>query len=90
MSVLADLTSVDRTTLTRTVDQLAQDGLVARRTDERDRRSLRLALTPAGATLFRRILPIVEEQNARALAGFPAAELERFRAQLRRMIANLD
>jgi DNA-binding MarR family transcriptional regulator len=90
MGALAHLTSVDRTTLTRTLDQLAKDGLVDRKADERDRRLLRLALTPGGAALFRRILPIVEEQNARALEGLSGAELDQLRAQLRRMIANLD
>ena len=90
MSTLADLTSVDRTTLTRTLDQLTRDGLVERRQDARDRRTIRLTLTQAGAALLRRILPSVEEQNARALRGFSASELDLFRGQLRRMIANLD
>lgn len=38
-------------TLTGVVDTLERDGLVERRRDETDRRSVRLALTPAGAEL---------------------------------------
>jgi MarR family transcriptional regulator, organic hydroperoxide resistance regulator len=90
MNELADVTTIDRTTLTRALDRMAETGLVARRSDALDRRSVRLSLTAAGKDAFRRVLPRVVEQNERALRGFSAAERAQLRAQLHRMVRNLD
>jgi DNA-binding MarR family transcriptional regulator len=90
MNELADVTTVDRTTLTRTLDRMAKDRLIARRSDARDRRSVRLALTAAGKDAFRRVLPRVIAQNERAMRGFGASELAALRASLHRMVRNLD
>jgi DNA-binding MarR family transcriptional regulator len=46
---LAEVLGLDRSTLSRTVDSLVKAGLVERTEDLSDRRSLRLALTAAGA-----------------------------------------
>jgi DNA-binding MarR family transcriptional regulator len=89
MGELAELTSVDRTTLTRTLDGMERELLVERRLSERDRRSVRLALTRKGAAALARILPLVLEQNARAVAGFAPEEIRRLRRGLRRMFDNL-
>jgi DNA-binding MarR family transcriptional regulator len=90
MNRLADLTTVDRTTLTRTLDQMVRDGLVARRSDRRDRRSVRLRLTAKGVETFATILPRVIEQNERAMRGIAGAERVALRATLHRMVRNLD
>ena len=90
MNELADLTTVDRTTLTRALDRVVADDLALRRADAKDRRSVRLWLTPAGREAFRRVLPRVIEQNERAVRGFSATELAAFRALLHRMVRNLD
>jgi DNA-binding MarR family transcriptional regulator len=90
MNELADFTTIDRTTLTRALDRMAQDGLIERRSDAQDRRSVRLSLTAAGAAAFRRVLPRVIEQNERAMRGFGAAERAALRAALHRMVRNLD
>lgn len=90
MNELADVTTIERTTLTRALDRMVETGLLARRGDAQDRRSVRLSLTPAGKDLFRRVLPRVVEQNERALRDFSAGERADFRAQLHRMVRNLD
>jgi DNA-binding MarR family transcriptional regulator len=90
MNELADLTTVDRTTLTRALDRMVAGGLATRRSDAQDRRSVRLSLTPVGRDAFRRVLPRVIEQNERAVQGFTAEELAAFRALLHRMVRNLD
>jgi DNA-binding MarR family transcriptional regulator len=90
MNRLAELTTVDRTTLTRTLDQMARGGLVERRGDARDRRSVRLHLTEQGQEAFRLVLPSVVEQNERALLGLSEAELAALRDTLHRMVRNLD
>lgn len=89
-SELADLASIDRTTLTRTIDRMQEAGWLSRLADGADMRVTRLALTAAGERLFARVWPTVAELNDAALAGLSAAGVERLRATLAQMKANLD
>lgn len=89
-SELADLASIDRTTLTRTIDRMQEAGWLSRLADGADMRVTRLALTAAGERLFARVWPTVVELNDAALAGLSAAAVERLRATLAQMKANLD
>ena len=90
MNQLADFTTIDRTTLTRTLDQMVEDRLVERRDDARDRRAVRLHLTGRGGEIFDRILPLVMDENERATQGIATGELAQFGRTLRRMVRNLD
>ncbi|HEY6821762.1 MAG TPA: MarR family transcriptional regulator [Burkholderiales bacterium] len=90
MSELAELASIDRTTLTRTVDRMQDAGWLARLSDGEDMRVTRLALTPAGERLFSRVWPTVERLNDAAVAGVPAPMVERLRAMLAQMKTNLE
>jgi DNA-binding MarR family transcriptional regulator len=90
MNQLSDLATVDRTTLTRALDNMVRRKLVERRTDAQDRRSIRLSLTATGSAAFFKVLPRVIEQNERALAGFTKNEGAALRSMLHRMVDNLD
>ena len=90
MSELAELASIDRTTLTRTIDRMQQSGWLGRNADGEDMRITRLALTAAGERLFARVWPTVERLNEAALAGLSPAAVERLRATLAQMKTNLD
>lgn len=90
MSELADLATVDRTTLTRTVDRMEKAGWATRLSDTKDLRVTRLAPTAAGERLFERIWPTVERLNRAAVEGLPAGAVEMLRWTLERMKANLD
>lgn len=90
MSELAELATIDRTTLTRTVDRMEEAGWLSRLPDAVDLRVTRLALTAAGRRMFERVWPEVEQLNALALAGLSAAEIQTLRRILERMRANLD
>lgn len=90
MRELSDLASIDRTTLTRTVDRMEKSGWATRLSDAEDLRVTRLALTAAGERLFDRIWPTVERLNAAAVEGLPAGAVEMLRWTLERMKANLD
>jgi DNA-binding MarR family transcriptional regulator len=68
MNELSAVAGVDNSTMTRMVDQLVEKGLVYRQADEKDRRLVRIGLTPAGQKL--------QKELAGALAGFYAASLE--------------
>jgi DNA-binding MarR family transcriptional regulator len=89
MGALADLTSVDRTTLTRTLGLMESAGLIARRERKSDRRSLTIALTANGRRMFARILPLTLAETDRALTGFSAKESGILKDRLRRMADNL-
>lgn len=89
-SELADLATIDRTTLTRTVDRMEEAGWLARSDDAADMRVTRLALTAAGRKLFDRIWPTVAGLNALALEGLSKAEIESLRKILEHMRTNLE
>jgi DNA-binding MarR family transcriptional regulator len=90
MSELADLATIDRTTLTRTVDRMQDSGWLERLADEEDMRITRLALTATGRRMFERIWPEVQRLNELALAGLSNAEIISLKKILGRMRANLE
>jgi DNA-binding MarR family transcriptional regulator len=75
MKELALYSTVDRTTLTRAVDQLVEQGLVERTIPSRDRRRVHLSLSPAGEAQYSKAVPLLLEGNAELLAGFEDGQL---------------
>jgi DNA-binding MarR family transcriptional regulator len=90
MSALADLTSIDRTTLSRVVERMVKAGWVMRLTDASDARVTRLALTASGERLFARIWPAVWQVNERAMANLPEPAIGLVRWAVREMCRNFD
>ena len=68
MSDLRLFSMIDRTTLTRSIDQLADRGLVERYVAPNDRRLVLLRLSESGRELFRRALKEVLDLNAEIIA----------------------
>ncbi len=89
MSELADLASIERSTLTRIVDRMQQSGWLTRLSDADDMRITRLAPTAAGEKLFARVWPAVETLNNAALAGLPEGAADLMRWTLQQMQSNL-
>ena len=90
MSELAELSTIDRTTLTRTVDRMQDSGWLSRLADADDMRVTRLELTASGRKLFENVWPAVQRLNELALAGLPKAEIQQLHKTLERMRTNLD
>lgn len=90
MGDLSKTTSIEVSTLTRLVDNMEKDGLVARRRDSGDARAISLHVTASGRRLTQRIVPIAERYEAVALKGFTAGETEVLRKALRRLYDNMD
>jgi DNA-binding MarR family transcriptional regulator len=65
VAALADELGVTPSTVSRLCDRLVRKGLVRRREDRRDRRAVRLALTPAG----RALVDAVTERRRAEIAG---------------------
>src|SRR5499427_10196695 len=70
MGDLSATTSIEVSTLTRLVDTLEKEGLLARRRDASDTRAVLVQVTAAGKQLTRRIVPIAERYEKVALKGF--------------------
>jgi DNA-binding MarR family transcriptional regulator len=89
MSLLARYSTIDRTTLTRSVDQLVARGLVERWTPERDRRQVNLALTELGEASFERAAVLLKSGNEAVLAEVAAEPLAQAVRVLQSALANL-
>ena len=89
MSELAEFTTVDRTTLTRTVDQLVKSGLAARGASASDRRQVVVSLTDEGHALFDRAVEALRHHNSGVLAGLCEDEVRTIRAGLQKVLRNI-
>ncbi len=66
---VGERTQMDKVRVSRAVARLVSAGRVSRRTDAADRRRAVLALTPAGRSIHRQIVPHAQRVEARLLAG---------------------
>jgi len=83
LSELANLQHCVRSNITQLMDRLEKEGLVRRRPDPSDRRSVLAALTPAGQRAYAKALrALVEEQRAIA-RSLSAGDTERLKGALR-------
>jgi DNA-binding MarR family transcriptional regulator len=89
MSQLARFAAVDRTTLTRSDDQLVAQGLVERWTPSRDRRLVNLALSDAGWEVYVQAVRAIIARNADDLVGVDEADLRTTARTLQRLMSNL-
>ncbi len=89
MSDLAQLSPVDRTTLTRTVDHLVEEGLVQRSSTAADRRRVLLSLSPSGIELVEVARARNRDFNERALTGIPEDQRKVAMEVLQRIVDNL-
>lgn len=90
MKDLARLTAIDRTTLTRSVDQLVEQGLVERSTPAGDRRKVQMCLSPAGEAFHTEALKVVAAFNRRALDGVSRKDQIKMLEILNQVIHNLS
>ena len=61
MSKLGQRLFLEKSTMTGVIDKMEADGLVERRSDQTDRRALRIYLTPKAKRLNERILKIIDK-----------------------------
>ncbi|WP_328587484.1 MarR family winged helix-turn-helix transcriptional regulator [Algihabitans albus] len=80
---VATLLAMDRTTLTAALKPLARRGLLAVVVSGGDRRSRRMALTPAGRKLMAAAVPLWMQAQAETERLLAASDVERLRSDLR-------
>jgi DNA-binding MarR family transcriptional regulator len=86
---LAELTSIDASTLSRIVTRLVRLGLVTRTRAASSNREVAVALSAKGNALVAHLIPQARAIEAEASAGLPAAELMVLKRCLRRMYDNM-
>jgi MarR family transcriptional regulator, transcriptional regulator for hemolysin len=84
---LADRLEVERITLCRMIDRLADAGLVVRRADPRDRRVWRLHLTEGAGQLVDKLSTIGRALEEEAMAALEPGEAEMLKTGLRKIRA---
>jgi DNA-binding MarR family transcriptional regulator len=89
MTRLAKLAATDRTTLTRSIDSLIADGLVAREASPRDRRIVVIRLTDAGRSLLERIRGEIRPLNQEVCAQLTTEEQATMTRYLQKMLGGL-
>jgi DNA-binding MarR family transcriptional regulator len=80
---ISALLAMDRTTLTANLKPLERRGVVTVSVDHADKRSRRLALTPAGHALLVAAVPVWETQHAAIEGLLIETEPDRLRSDLR-------
>jgi MarR family transcriptional regulator, organic hydroperoxide resistance regulator len=86
---LADLTSIDASTLSRIVTRLVQLGLVTRTRSVTSNREVGVALSGRGNALVARLIPLARAIEAHASAGISPEELAVVKRCLRRIYSNM-
>ena len=82
---LAELTSIELSTLSRLVDTLQRRGFVTRKNAKNDARVVNVALTARGRATTTALLPAAAELENRLVAGMPASDV----AELKRLLDKL-
>lgn len=89
MGEVAAFCATDRTTLTRTVDRMVEDGLIRRDRDPVDRRQVHLNLTGKGGEVFNAALVSVTRFNDRVTGALEVDEVERLQLMIRRILVHV-
>ncbi len=87
---LAGLLGVDAPTVTRKIQQLEREGLVARHADVADHRATRIALTQEGRQTLERLVKARQVWFERLLEGWDEPDLAAFASMLARFAASLE
>ncbi len=90
LGAMAERRHMDQPTASRVVFGLRQRGLVRSSVDPSDRRSIRLALTPAGRALAVRLRPVAARIRNTVDGSLTSAEREAVASGLSKVLAALD
>lgn len=83
---LCEATAMDKVTVSRAIRRLDQRGLVARRTNQTDKRASDVTLTGEGEAIYAEVAPLALRYEQAMVDGLSEAE----RAQLMGLLAKLE
>jgi DNA-binding MarR family transcriptional regulator len=87
---LARHSSIERSALSRLLDQMEGEALIVRRPSRTDRRAIEIRITAKGRAAFQAMRPARREVLRRAVEGIAPGELDRMRTVIQLMLHNLD
>lgn len=87
---LAEVTSIEVSTLSRLVGAMVGKGLVSRRRMDQNSRTVEINLTASGRDLVERLVPIAMHIERIGLEGVDASEIVGLKTSLARIHDNLD
>ena len=87
---LARLSLLEQSRMTRIVDQMDARGLVTRAADARDKRRVRVRLTPKGRALAEELVGEARRHEARLLSALADTDAARIRKVLQTLLDVLD
>ncbi len=90
IGAMSQMRGVDAPAATGIVTRLEQCGLVERRHDREDRRVVKVYLTDEGRDISDTLVAEVKHFEHNMTHGFSEGEMDRFLAQLQRLIVNAD
>ncbi len=90
MKPLAEKLGRDATTVSRQISGLEEGRLVRRSPSPEDGRSMVVTITPKGAKLVERTIPLTLALRRRAMSGISKADSEALARALSQMITNLE
>lgn len=86
---LADMTSIEVSTLSRLISRLVRDGLVRRSRSQTDSREVSVALTRRARVLMTRLVPIANGLQSAATRNLSRQDIATLKRTLRKMHENL-
>jgi DNA-binding MarR family transcriptional regulator len=86
---LAELTSIDASTLSRLITRLEKSHLVTRTRSQTSSREVVVKLTPKSRNMVDQLIPVGQQLERTAVRGLSRQELADFKNLLRRTYANL-
>ena len=89
-SELAAFLKLDRAAITRLLDKLECQDLIARTRGDSDRRTVTLKVTPKGKALSAELLELSKSVNELFASGLSPKEAEQYIATVRKMLTNSD
>ncbi|MEX3010764.1 MarR family winged helix-turn-helix transcriptional regulator [Hoeflea sp. TYP-13] len=79
----------EQSTMSRTLDQMARDGLIERKVSESDSRARHISLTEDGWQAYREIWPEMRKAERSMFEGVPAEDYEVLLKVLNHMLENI-
>jgi DNA-binding MarR family transcriptional regulator len=83
-------TSLEQSTLSRTISALQSRGLVSKKSQRGDARAITIGILARGRAFNDRLAPYWDGQHKALVAGVDAADLERFKTVLDQLYANIS
>ncbi len=90
VGTIADLSGGEQAAVSRVIDQMERDELVARRPSLHDSRAVEVWITPRGTAIYQALLPDAELFVDRMLQSFDADEIREMTRMLERLFSDLQ